>query len=48
MLKDLDSFTKWQFFVRGKGSLGGATPLAALHEGRLRRVKVTAKGYAER
>lgn len=48
MLKDLDGFTKWQFFVSGKGSLGGATPLAALREGRLRQVKVTAEGYAER
>jgi hypothetical protein len=48
MLKDLDGFTKWQFFVTGKGSLGGATPLAALREGRLRQVKVTAEGYAER
>lgn len=48
MLNDLDGFTKWQFFVSGKGSLGGATPLAALREGRLRQVKVTAEGYAER
>lgn len=48
MLKDLDGFTKWQFFVSGKGSLGGCTPLAALREGRLRQVKVTAEGYAER
>ena len=39
MLKDLDGFTKWQFFVSGKGSLGGATPLAALREGRLRKVR---------
>lgn len=48
ILKDLDGFTKWQFFVGGKGSLGGATPLAALREGRLRQVKVTAEGYAQR
>ena len=48
MLKDLDGFTKWQFFVSGKGSLGGCTPLAALREGRLRQVKVAAEGYAER
>ena len=48
MLKDLDAFTKWQFFVGGKGSLGGSTPLAALREGKLRQVKVTAEGYAER
>lgn len=48
MLKELDGFTKWQFFVGGKGSLGGATPLAALREGRLRQVKVAAEGYAQR
>lgn len=48
MLKQLDGFTKWQFFVSGKGSLGGATPLAALREGRLRQVKVAAEGYAQR
>lgn len=48
MLKDLDGFTKWQFFVSGKGSLGGATPLTALREGRLPQVKVTAEGYAGR
>lgn len=48
MLKDLDGFTKWQFFVGAKGSLGGSTPLAALREGKFRQVKVTADGYAER
>jgi hypothetical protein len=48
LLKDLDGFTKWKFFVSGKGSLGGDTPLAALREGRLRQVKATAEGYAER
>lgn len=48
MLKDLDGFTKWHFFVGGKGSLGGSTPLAALREGKLRQIKVTAEGCAER
>lgn len=48
MLADLDGFTKWQFFVTGKGSLGGLTPLAALRQGKLRQVKVTAEGFADR
>ena len=48
MLKDLDGFTKWQFFVVGKGFLGGITPLEALREGKLRQVKTAAEGYAER
>lgn len=48
LLKDLDGFTKWQFFVTGKGSLGGLTPLAALRQGNLRQVKATARGAAER
>ena len=38
LLKDLDGFTKGQFFVSGKGSLRGDTPLAALREGRLREI----------
>ena len=48
MLKDLDGFTKWQIFVGGKGFLGGATPLEALRDGKLRQVKVAAEGFAER
>jgi hypothetical protein len=48
LLKDLNGYTKWQFFVGGKGSLGGLTPLAALREGKLRQVKAAAEGYAER
>jgi hypothetical protein len=48
LLKNLDGFTRWQFFVTGKGSLGGLTPLAALRRGKLRQVKVTAEGFAER
>ena len=48
LLQDLDGFTKWQFFVTGKGSLGGLTPLAALRLGKLRQVKATAEGFAER
>lgn len=48
LLNDLDGFTKWQFFVTGKGSLGGLTPLAALRQGKLHQVKATAEGFAER
>ena len=48
LLKELDGFTKWQFFTQGKGSLGGLTPLGALREGKLRQVKATAEGFAER
>ena len=48
LLNDLDGFAKWQFFVTGKGSLGGLTPLEALRQGNLRQVKATAQGAAER
>lgn len=48
LLRDLDNCTKWQFFISGKGSLGGLTPLQALRQGKLRQVKVTAEGFVER
>jgi hypothetical protein len=48
LLGDLPGGSKWQFFTGGKGSLAGSTPLAALREGRLREVKATAEGFAER
>jgi hypothetical protein len=48
LLKDLHGFTRWQFFIQGKGSLGGLTPLEALRMGKLRQVKATAQGFAER
>lgn len=48
LLRALEGFTKWQFFVTAKGSLGGLTPLAALRQGKLRQVKATAEGFAER
>ena len=48
LLEGLSNFTKWQFFISGKGSLGGLTPLQALRQGKLRQVKVTAEGFAER
>lgn len=48
LLGDLDNFTKWRFFVSGKGSLGGLTPLEALRRGKVREVKVAAEGFATR
>lgn len=48
LLGELPGGSKWQFFTGGKGSLGGATPLTALREGKLRQVKATAEGFAER
>jgi len=48
LLGDLPGGSKWQFFTGGKGSLAGSTPLAALRDGRLRQVKATAEGFAER
>jgi hypothetical protein len=48
LLGDLPGGSKWQFFTGAKGSLGGTTPLEALREGMLRRVKATAEGFAER
>ena len=48
LMNGLDNFTKCMFFVTGKGSLGGATPLEALRQGKFRQVKVTAEGFAER
>jgi len=39
---------KWQFFVTGKGSLGGISPLAALARGQLRAVRHAALAFAER
>jgi hypothetical protein len=48
LLGDLNNPTKWQFFTSGKGSLGGLTPLEALRQGKLRQVKRTAEGFAQR
>lgn len=48
LLGDLPGGSKWQFFTGGKGSLSGLTPVEALREGKLRRVRATAQGFAER
>lgn len=48
LLVHVGDHAKWLFFVSPKASLSGLTPLEALREGRLRQVKVTARGFAER
>jgi hypothetical protein len=48
LLMGLDGFTRWQFFVTGKGSLGGLTPLEGLRRRKFQRVRDTARGFAER
>ena len=48
LLDGLPAGSKWQFFVTGKGSLGGLTPVEALRLRRFQRVKDTARGFAER
>lgn len=48
LLEGWDNFTKWRFFISGKGSLGGSTPLEALRQGQFAQVKKTAEGFAER
>lgn len=47
-LDDLTGGAKWLFMTTGKGSLGGMTPLQALHDGKFAAVMRAAEGYAER
>jgi hypothetical protein len=47
VLGDLPGGAKLQFFLSRKGSLGGATPLEALAEGKLRKVKDIAAAFAD-
>lgn len=47
MLGDLPGGAKLQFFLARKGSLSGATPLAAIASGRLEQVLRMAGAYAE-
>lgn len=47
MLGNLPGGAKLQFFLARKGSLSGATPLAALASGRLEQVLRMAGAYAE-
>lgn len=47
MLGDLPGGSKLQFFLARKGSLGGETPLQALAEGRVTKVKDVAAAFAE-
>lgn len=48
LLDGLPAGSKWQFFVTGKGSLGGLTPVEALRLQKFQRVKDAARGFAER
>jgi hypothetical protein len=47
VLGDLPGGAKLQFFLNGKGSLGGATPLEDLAQGKLQKVKDVAAAFAE-
>ena len=47
LLGDLPGGAKLQFFLTRKGSLGGATPLQALADGRFSKVKAVAAAFAE-
>jgi len=47
-LGDIPGGSKLQFFQTPKGSLGGLTPLEALHLGKIREVNVAAEGFAGR
>ncbi|MEB2122847.1 hypothetical protein VDS34_06035 [Xanthomonas campestris pv. campestris] len=47
ILGDLPGGSKMQFFLTPKGSLGGATPLQALADGRFKKVKDIAAAFAE-
>ena len=48
LLGNLPGGSKWQFFTNGKGSLSGLTPVEALRQGKLPRVKDCARAFAER
>ena len=48
LLGDISGGSKWLFFTTPKGSLAARTPLAALVNGDLDRVKRAATGYAQR
>lgn len=48
LLDGLSAGSKWQFFVTGKGSLGGLTPVEALRLRKFQRVKDAARGFAGR
>lgn len=47
-LGHLSGWSKWQFFTRPKGSLGGRTPLEMLKAGQLELVERCAKAFLER
>jgi hypothetical protein len=47
LLGHLSGGSKWQFFTRPKGSLGGMTPLEALKRGQLEQVEQAAQAFVE-
>ena len=47
-LGDLPGPSKWQFFLTPKSSLGGRSPVAALHDGDIERVMATAAAFKGR
>lgn len=47
LLGDLPGGAKLMFLLNRKGSLGGATPLEALAEGKLQKVKDVAAAFAD-
>ena len=47
VLGDLPGGAKLEFFLNAKGSLGGVTPMEALAEGKLQKVKDIAAAFAD-
>ena len=47
-LGSLPGWSKWQFFTTPKASLGGATPIEALKEGRYNEARRAAIGFVDR
>jgi hypothetical protein len=48
LLGDLPGGAKLQFFLNRRGSLGGATPLQAIADGKLQKVKDVAAAFADK
>lgn len=48
LLVEVPDWGKWQFFTTPKFSLCGKTPLEAIALGEFERVRISAKGFAER
>jgi hypothetical protein len=46
-LGDMPGWLKWDFFTSGRGSLGDASPLVALREGKAQEIERMAKALAK-